>query len=161
MQNRPRTLTAILATPPLSTSGARTLARVEMARDLVGASSVKICNLLNVATNDVLEVRTVGADVAAWQLSRQGIRTALANASDVLLAWGVEPTGRARQHHRTQVAWVMHLIAAQEMDAWVVGAQPRHPSRWQRYTSRAHSGLSFSSALELSLGKVAPDFRFD
>ena len=44
---------AILATPPLVTSGERTLARVRIAAELIGTTSVVIANLLNVATTDV------------------------------------------------------------------------------------------------------------
>ncbi|TFC34129.1 DUF1643 domain-containing protein [Cryobacterium sp. TMT2-42-4] len=154
-------LAVILATPPLTTSGERTLARVRMASELMGVSRVSICNLLDVATNDVREVATVGNSAAPWLASRPAILEALGDADDVLLAWGSEPTGPARNHQREQVAWVMNLIASQRTEAWAVGAQPRHPSRWQRYTSRAHAGMDFSSALQLSLGRLPPGIKLD
>lgn len=152
-------LMAVLATPPLATSGERTLARVRIAANLIGSTSVSVSNLLDVATNDVREIAKVGAREEPWVKSRAALSTAIGDADAVLLAWGTEPVGSARQHHRDQVAWLLDAIRAQRIPSWTVGGQSRHPSRWQRYTSRAHAGLDFRIALELSLCQVMPVTR--
>jgi hypothetical protein len=149
-------LLVLLASPPLVTSGARTMARVRMVAELMGSESASVSNLLAVPTKDLRAVREVGATIDPWLDSRPAILSALGLAEVVLLAWGTEPVGPARQHHRDQVLWLAKLIATREIPVWTVGGLSRHPSRWQRYTSRTHPGLDFRAALGLSLCEVTP-----
>lgn len=145
-------LLAILATPPLMTPGERTLARVRMAAEIIGCTSVVVQNLLGIATKDVREIAAVGKASEDWLATRESLETDIAIADSVLLAWGCsEPTGPARHHHRAQVAWIMNALKMRGLPYWTFGGQPRHPSRWQRYTSREHPGSPFSTALAASL----------
>ena len=157
-------LLAILATPPLVTSGERTLARVRMAAEFIGSTSVIVGNLLEVATKDVREIATVGRAPECWRDSRESLEAGIAAADSVLFAWGcAEPTGPARHHHRAQVAWIMDVLQMRVLPYWTFGGRPRHPSRWQRYTSREHPGSPFSTALaaSLQLEQAGRDPSFD
>ena len=111
-------------------------------------------NLFGVRTRDVLDVPLAGAEHSPWIASRAALSAAMVQAEAVLLAWGSEPTGPARAHHRAQASWLMDEIRTHQLRAWTVGGRPRHPSRWQRYTSRSYPDLDFRSALNLSLEKV-------
>lgn len=145
-------LLTILATPPLTTSGARTLRRVRMAAEVIGSSSAIVANLLEVATVDVRDIAIAGRDSDEWHNSRGLLQAAIASADYVLLAWGCsEPTGPAKHHHRAQVAWVMGELNTRGLPLWTFGGLPRHPSRWQRYTSREHPGSTFRAAVAVSL----------
>jgi hypothetical protein len=150
-QAPPLRLLAVLATPPLSTSGERTLARVQMAAALIGSDSISVVNLLRTPTNNVNEVRSVGATAEPWLNSRPALLLALRQADAVLLGWGAEPIGPARHHHRDQVTWLLAEILTTGLPSWTVGGQSRHPSRWQRYTARTHPELDFPTALALTL----------
>ncbi|MGC5223722.1 DUF1643 domain-containing protein [Micromonospora sp. DT81.3] len=153
---RPR-LVAILATPPLATSGTRTRRRLERLAPLLGCEQVVIANLLRTPTADVIAISSVGAAQKDWVQSRQGILDAIHLADHVLLAWGTtEPTGTARNHHRDQVEWVLDAVARCSVPVWTVGGTPRHPSRWQRFTSRHLPGVAFDVALRGSLVASIP-----
>lgn len=141
---RPRQLVAILASPPLVTSGGRTLSRVALAAELLGCSAPTVANLFPEPTCDVTAISVLGADIEIWRHGRSQITSAMAGKTDVLLGWGrSEPTGPARHHHREQVAWLMATAQHERVTLWTVGGHARHPSRWQRYTSRAHPQLNF------------------
>lgn len=73
-------------------------------------------------------------------------------AHNVLLAHGVcMPNGPAKRHFTAQTEWLHHQLDKHGLAPWQVGDGPRHPSRWQRYTSLHHPGASFPEALSLSL----------
>lgn len=147
-----RRLLAILATPPLTTSGARTRGRLQLATEILCSDVLVIANLIDVPTKDVLDIASVGREPAPWREARGDLASQIAAADAVLLAWGTaEPAGPARGHHRAQVAWVNDVIGSRGIVSWTVGGMPRHPSRWQRYTARRQPGLPFSSALAASL----------
>ncbi len=147
-----RRLLAILATPPLSTSGARTRGRLHLATEILGSDVLAIANLIDVPTKDVLDTASVGREPAPWREARGDLASQIAAADTVLLAWGTaEPAGPARDHHRAQVAWVNDVIGGRGIVPWTVGGMPRHPSRWQRYTARRQPGLPFSLARAASL----------
>lgn len=151
---RSKHLLAILATPPLATSGLRTKRRIEMATSLLGCGGHEIANLLDVATNNVVEVNAIGLNPDAWKFSRPALAGGIARADVALLAWGhSSPNGLARTHHRAQVEWVLHELRERSIPLWAVGPTPRHPSRWQRYTSREFPNLPFSAALGSALAR--------
>lgn len=155
--NHTTTLAAVLATPPLRTSGARTLGRLQLATNIIGIDSVTVANLLGVATRDVLDIAHVGQEAGPWLASREDLAAHLAGASAVLLAWGTtKPSGPARHHHQAQVAWVTNAIKTLGLPCWTVGGTPRHPSRWQRYTARTHPGVPFAAALAASIQLTEP-----
>lgn len=143
--------------PPSQTSGARTLARVEMAREVLGFESVRLANLFALPSYRSGGLSELGSTPEGWLEARTEMEQALGEASAVLLAYGVgEPTGPARAHFREQVAWLNAQIAEQDLPTWWVGGAPRHPSRWQRYTWRAFEGTPFPEALRKTLLPCAP-----
>lgn len=147
-----RRLLAVLANPPLSTSGQRTLGRVTMAARVIGCGEVAIDNLFPTPSNDVTELNAIGAQADLWLAARPSLLRELRAVDDVLLGWGCsEPSGEARRHHRTQVTWLMGVLESRSVQVWTVGGQPRHPSRWQRYTAREYPGQPFVNALGASL----------
>ena len=152
----PKRLLAVLANPPQTTSGLRTHGRVAMAGALLGCEEASIVNLFGTPSRDVTAIGALGRNSAAWAAARPAILLALAEADDVLLGWGcTEPTGSARLHHREQVSWLIGLLRDQSRQAWMVGARPRHPSRWQRYTAKCFPGMTFADGLAAALMPAA------
>lgn len=145
-------LLVIGSNPPSRTSGARTSARVEMAREVLGFERVRLVNLFALPSYRSGGLSELGATPQGWLEARAGMERGLGEAGAVLLAYGVgEPAGPARAYFRDQVAWLNEQIAARNIPTWWVGGAPRHPSRWQRYTWRAYPDLAFSEALGVSL----------
>lgn len=140
-------LVAILSNPPL-TDGSRSIARVEVASRLLGFSRFRIVNLLGVPTRSADDVAEAGADGRAWVAARVPILEALDIADCALLAYGIQPPGApARAHFRSQIDWLRGELRARRVPAWTLGGLPRHPSRWQRWTSRVQPGTPFETAL--------------
>ena len=145
------TLLFILATPP-ETSGSRTTARIEMAREVMGFPSARAVNLFPLTTKSVIDISTLGIERDPWASNRCTLMNELEDASEIVLAYGVtEPSGPAKLHHRWQVEWLKEQIVQLGIPTWTVGGRPRHPSRWQRYTSKVHPSLAFRDALRRSL----------
>jgi hypothetical protein len=152
MDTQPRTLLAVLANAPLTTSGDRTRHRVLTACEVIGCQTFEIANLLTVATPTVVDISVVGGDPTRWVAARGHIQRGIDRADEILLGWGcTEPAGVARQHHRAQLKWLAATIAELNRDVWMVGDTPRHPSRWQRYTASEYPGVPFRDALSRSL----------
>jgi hypothetical protein len=151
--SRGRTLLAVLANPPLTTSGQRTRDRVALAAQIIGCEEVVVGNLFSLPSKDVTAIGRLGARSDLWCNARADLVDQLSRADDVLLGWGcTEPAGRARSHHRSQIEWLLTAVDVKPIKIWTVGGLPRHPSRWQRYTSKVHPALPFSAALAVSLG---------
>lgn len=146
-----RVLAAVLFNPPL-TSGDRTRARVKMAAGVLGYDKVRITNLFAVPTSSVLGVQQFGSDETSWSLARKDIGETLASSSAVLLAYGVQqPVGMARHHFWEQLYWLESEIERLLLPVWTVSDEPRHPSRWQRFTARRFPNLPFRQALVAAL----------
>lgn len=144
-------LLAILANPPL-TPGTRTRNRVLVASQLLGFDEMAIGNLFSIPTARTGDISVVGADVEGWMVARKTLESQLQTADGVLLGFGcAEPSGPARYHHREQVLWLEQQLEQFRHLVWWVGGQPRHPSRWQRHTSRCYPGIPFLEALEEAL----------
>lgn len=140
-------LLAVLATPA-KTSGQRTLARINLARQILEYDDVSIANLLNIATYRTTDMSTAGSLAEPWLDARPAISQALARSQGVLLGYGVsEPSGTARLHYRDQIAWLESQLLVSELPVWSVGTPPRHPSRWQRLTHREDGNRPFVDAL--------------
>lgn len=149
-----RHLVCVLANPPV-TSGARTMARIDLARATMGFESAGVVNLFSLPSRSTKEISVLGATREGWQEARLMLGRELDRASAVLLAYGsAEPTGRARGHHRDQVDWLRQQIARRSLPAYQLGDAPHHPSRWQRWTYRTHPGEAFAVAVRLSLAEV-------
>lgn len=149
--HNPGLLLAICASPP-TTSGIRTLNRLEMARKILRYEKLLIANMFPLPTRSSGELVTLGTQSEPWDLSRKSIESCLDQADGVLLAYGTSaPTGQARVHWKGQVSWLIGRLEGLKCPVWTVSDEPRHPSRWQRHTFREHPGMPFESALALSL----------
>lgn len=135
-----------------TTSGQRTLARAEQARHILNFERCEIANLFGLPTYRTSGVSVAGISPGGWLDARPGLAQALDRASAVLLAYGIsKPSGEAAQHHEAQVQWLESEIGARGLPVWWVGGAPRHPSRWHRYTYRAHPETAFPDALVTAL----------
>ena len=147
-------LLVVCANPPL-TSGERTTARCALATRLLGFDSHEIGNLVDAPSRDVVELSELGRVQSPWTDARAALRIALGDAAGVLFAYGVSaPSGPARGFWRDQIDWLGTEVTVRGLPVWQVGDGPRHPSRWQRFTRRAHPTLTFTEALAVSLGPV-------
>lgn len=144
-------LLTVLSNPP-TTSGVRTMLRVEAARSVLKFDSVSSVNLFSIATYRTGGISEVGADEADWIVARIAIEAAVKNSNSVLLAYGCqEPAGAARLHFRAQVSWLRHLVLMSNLQTWMIDGRPRHPSRWHRHTFAKYPLLTFAEALPLVL----------
>jgi hypothetical protein len=143
-------LCAVLASPPLTT-GARTLAHLGVAAEILGCDQVRVVNLFGVATDDIPAISLVGQDAAGWMLARPSIAAAFAEADILLAAWGVGLlTGAARKHRQAQLRWLAQVAAGADHSTALSVGQARHPSRWHQYVSDRHGrvqGDTFSDRL--------------
>lgn len=144
-------LLVVLSNPP-TTSGVRTLRRVELARQTLGFESVSIANLFSIATYRTSGISIEGIDSHGWLDARPPLQTGVTNSEAVILAYGCqEPTGAARLHFREQLAWLESTIQERGIPTWMVAGRPRHPSRWHRHTFAVFPNLEFEEALPLVL----------
>jgi hypothetical protein len=152
------TLVAVLSNPPL-TDGKRTLRRVAMAAELLGFEDVAVANLFSMPSHATGAIAELGTCEDGWLMARAALEARLGVGSGVLLAYGAtSPTGKAGFQFRLQVSWLRSQIAALALPTWHVGDGPRHPSRWQRWTCRAHPDVAFPDALRKSLVSIPADF---
>lgn len=155
-----RTLIAVLSNPPL-TDGRRTLRRVALAAELLGFDDVAVANLFSVPSHATGAIAELGITEDGWLAARASLDACLSAGNGVLLAYGAtSPTGEARRQFRQQVDWLRGRIAARALPTWQVGDGPRHPSRWQRWTCRAHPGVPFLDALRDSFVTV-PTYYYE
>lgn len=146
--SEPRHLVVVGSNPP-TTSGERTLRRVELARELLGFQTAELTNLFPLPTYRTTGISEVGQLNESWEEARPSLQHSIEEASAVLLAYGVaHPTGPARQHRKAQVAWLDELLAGvPELEVYWVGGEPRHPSRWHRFTHRVNPSRTFRDVL--------------
>lgn len=142
----------IIGSNPPTTGGQRTLARAEQARKVLDFACYEIANLFSLPTYRTTGVSTSGISPIGWLDARPSLVQALDRASAVVLAYGVsKPSGEAAKHHEAQVKWLDGEITERALPVWWVGGAPRHPSRWHRYTHRAHPEAAFLTALPAAL----------
>ena len=141
-----RSLCAVLASPPL-TSGVRTLRMLERGAEALGCSEVRHVNLFAHATRDLRDLTRKGVNEQGWLDARASIEMTLSRGGVLLFAWGtVEPNGRARQHLRDQVRWLIDTAwTAGHAESVSLGGSARHPSRWHQYVSDRHDRVGTGS----------------
>lgn len=147
-------LVAILLNPPLSTTGIRSLNAVGKAGQLLGYESVEIANLYSEPTSSIAEIGLSDA-IEGWLWARSKLRTALQTGDGLLGGWGVAKlAGLAQKERDRQVAWLrLQAIQAGFNSIWMVGGEPRHPSRWHQYISDKH-GRTTGGTFEERLRQV-------
>lgn len=112
-------LLVIGSNPSALTSGARTLTRVELAREVLGFGQARLANLFAVPSYRSGELRELGIGIEGWQAVRAEMEEAIGVADAVLLAYGVGvPSGPARTLFREQAAWLDARIAARSHSTW-------------------------------------------
>ena len=144
-------LLVVMSNPP-TTSGARTLQRVEVAKVVLGYSTVAAVNLFSIPTYRTSGISEVGKSLSGWLEARIPLTIVVDKADAVVLAYGCqEPSGAARLHFRNQLDWLHSAIDASQLPVWMIDGRPRHPSRWHRHTFAQHPELAFAEALPLVL----------
>lgn len=144
-------LTFVLLNPALG-GGARTLNRVAKLASHSRAENYRVVNLFETPTASTSELARLGEDELAWQGARAAILDSIRCSKSAILAYGVAaPPGAVMPVFNRQVDWLGTVLGENDVLAWQVGGAPRHPSRWQRYTSRFYSDLTFDQALVLSV----------
>jgi hypothetical protein len=129
-----------------------------MAAELLGFEEVAVANLFSVSSHATGAIAELGVTEDGWLTARASLDACLGVGNGVLLAYGVTtPTGEAGVQFRQQVAWLRSRIADVALPTWHVGDGPRHPSRWQRWTYRAHPEVPFPEALRSSFVPVRAD----
>lgn len=147
-------LLVVLSNPP-TTSGIRTLQRVELARGTLGYFSVSVANLFAIPTYRTGGISVAGIASDGWLSTRAGLRQAVTSADAVVLAYGCqEPSGLARKHFRDQLAWLKSALVDRQVPTWMLDGRPRHPSRWHRHTHAQLPDMTFGEALPLLLREV-------
>ncbi|WP_314645677.1 hypothetical protein [uncultured Microbacterium sp.] len=130
-------LVAILHSLPVGT-GARTLSRIEIAREALGCTSASVANLYAAPLPNSNLLNLSGME-AAWQAGRDEIARELyrADTTDVLLGYGVQlPTGDQRVVFQAQLRWLTEQLGERQHRVWTFGGRPTHPSRWHRVARR-------------------------
>jgi hypothetical protein len=145
-------LLVVLASPPASSSGARTLRRLEFLSEVLVGAELTTTNLCSTPSSDIPALSEVAATAEPWLSSRDDLSGHLGRCDEFLAAWGLPTlTGPARLHRREQIAWLeTEARRAGHLTAWTVAGQARHPSRWHQYVSDKHgrtSGGTFADRL--------------
>lgn len=148
----PGSLLAVLLNPPSSSSGARTVLAVRRAVEVLGFEGYTIANLFVEATPTVVELNAVIGDESSWFETQERLRELVRVAGGVLGAWGVAgASGRLRSMRDRRAHWVLAEAArVGHQEVWMVGGEPRHPSRWHQYVADRHgrtSGGTFEERL--------------
>lgn len=141
-------LTAVLLNPPTSTSGVRSRNAVHRAAVVLGYGSVEIVNLCSLPTRSVIDLDE--QEDQYWAAARPDILQALERSCSMLGAWGIAGlTGATRALRDRQVEWLYATAVDRGLTAiWMVGAKPRHPSRWHQYLSDKYGRTSGGSSAE-------------
>lgn len=154
-----RHLVAVLLNPPATSTGVRSRNAVIRAARVLGYERTVVTNLCAVSTPSVVEVNAL--DREAWDLAQADLGAALKCAGTVLACWGIAGlSGEARRWMIGQVEWLTER--AREVgigNAWTVGGEPRHPSRWHQYVSDKY-GRTTGGTFEERLAQVLVQVPF-
>lgn len=154
-------LLVILASPPLTTSGRRTLAQVEALASLMLSDSVAVGNLCTAPAADLPGLATAGAETDPWLASRGALAAALEDCDEVVAAWGLYAlTGPAKTHRSDQLAWLVKT----SQNCWVTPtAGPSVASPGTRHvgtsTSVTCTGELTAARSRRGCGRCSREFR--
>ena len=120
---------------------------------MLGYDGAVMVNLCAVATPSVLELNGQGRE--GWDVARGELEAALVRADCLLAGWGVTRlTGEAGLWMRGQVEWLFERAVECGLSRlWMVGGEPRHPSRWHQYVSDKH-GRTAGGTFEERIAQV-------
>lgn len=151
---------AVLLNPPGRTTGTRSRNAVSRAAAVLDYDDVRIANLCAAPTPTVVELNVLGPE--SWELARTDLADALVNADGLLAGWGVAGvTSQARRQLLGQVDWLYEHAAAVGIESiWMVGGQPRHPSRWHQFVSNKY-GRTMGGTADQRLREVLIAVPFD
>ena len=137
-----RTLVGVLLNPPATSTGTRSRNAVARAAGVLGYEKSTLTNMCAVPTSSVAQVNAL--DPSAWELARHELNTALSEASAVLAGWGVSGlSGSSLRLMQAQVRWLAESARQRGIGAfWMVGGEPRHPSRWHQYVADKYARTS-------------------
>lgn len=149
---------AVLLNPPSTTAGTRTTNAVKLASNVLGFGDLRVANLCSTPSRSVVELNVI-SDTRGWMRARDEIQGLLSQADGVLAAWGVSGlSGAAGRNHQRQVTWFLESAKSAGIESlWMVGGQPRHPSRWHQYVADKYgrtSGGTFAQRLSEVLQEV-------
>lgn len=115
------------------------MAAVHAASRVLGFKTVKTVNLCSLPSRSVVDLVTTVTD-SDWVQARPALESALCESDGLLLAWGVSGwAGNPRSGLACQIDWFLTTAQAfGHRSCWMVGGQPRHPSRWHQYVSDKH-----------------------
>lgn len=129
---------------------------VAAAAAALAAPSASIVNLCQLTTTDLPTLSHQAIGASDWLAARSTIGAALETHARTLFAYGLGGlTGASRLHFQEQLSWLHGVaVASGHSSAFMLGGQPRHPSRWRQYLgpSRALYGqATFEERLRAAL----------
>jgi len=132
---------AVLLNPPSLTSGTRSRNAVAHAATVLGCENVQLVNLCSAST-PIVELNDLRGD--EWEEARESLEVALLHADVLLAGWGVAGmSGYSKRSLTSQVDWLLRRAQNRGFDSvWMVGGEPRHPSRWHQYVADRHQRTS-------------------
>lgn len=148
--DRPR-VGAILLNPARDTKRTSTTQLVlEDVRVAKAWGRLEIANLVETPTRNSKELARVATSPEAFLDARDRLETVLTSSDMLVFAWGVAslpgPTGR---HVRGQTSWVISRAQHHgHTHVWVMGGQPRHPSRWRQYVGPQRGLFSGTTTID-------------
>ncbi|WP_282580688.1 DUF1643 domain-containing protein [Microbacterium aurugineum] len=146
----------LMLNPSLDEKRSTSYAVLEVVSERKGWNMIEIANLFPVHTRNSKLLAATSLNRSDIFSARPRIDAAIARCAEVLFAWGVAPLpGIAGRLYREQVEWVISRTAHYgHEDAWMMGGEPRHPSRWRQYVGPQRaivSGVSTAERLERAL----------
>ena len=157
-----RPLLAVLLNPPSASSGNRSRGAVRRAAETLGYPGYVIVNLFAEPTATVIDLNDIDTSEASWNATQVQLEAHIAEAGGILAAWGIAgASAQLRREQRRRSDWI--LGAARELghtNAWTVGGQPRHPSRWHQYVADKY-GRAVGPTFQVRLSQVLESVPLD
>ncbi|HMO54364.1 MAG TPA: hypothetical protein PJ994_07665, partial [Tepidiformaceae bacterium] len=102
------------------------------AAEVLGFCGYEVVNLFAEPTPTVVELNGTTGHERAWPAIQERLGELLPVAGGVLGAWGVAgASGGLRRLLERRARWLMEEAERNgHKEVWMVGGQPRHPSRW-------------------------------
>jgi len=137
----------------------QTLRKLQVVQMRRGFEDLKIANLVPSPTRSLRDLNVVAVERETWLAARADITELVEVSEELILGWGLGGlSGSAGAHFVEQRQWVMGQVSASGKKFWMMGGEPRHPSRWHQYLSdrydRTAGGDIEERIMERLLGSV-------